>query len=164
MSEPSIITALREVKYFHGIPAEHLERLAPIASFVEFPAQRAIFKEREPAKDIFVVVSGEISLVIYTPKTGHRQLTTVSAGDLIGWSSLLTGRQRLYDTAHTLTPTTVISIDGEEMLRYCEKHPEFGFEFMKRAAAVLADRLSATRLQIIDICGGRLPQAQIESD
>lgn len=164
MSEQTILDALQEVEFFRGISEEHLQRLVAISKFVEFPAEYDIFKEREPAKDIFVIVSGEISLVIHTPKTGHRQLSIISAGDLIGWSSLLPTRHRLYDTAHTITATKAISIAGEEMLQYCEQYPEFGFEFIKRAAGVLADRLSATRLQILEICGGRLPQAQIEAD
>lgn len=163
MSESSTLEALREVEFFHDIPEEHLKRLGEISSFVEFPAQHDIFKEREPAKHVFVIVHGEVSLIVHTPATGHRQLSTVSDGALIGWSPLI-GRHRLYDTAHTITPTQAISIDGQEMLAYCEKYPEFGYEFMKRAAGVLAERLSATRLQILDICGGRLPQAQIESD
>ena len=43
-------------------------------------------------------------------------------------------------------------------------NPEFGFEFMHRVAMALAQRLSATRLQLLDMSGFQLPDVQIESD
>jgi hypothetical protein len=49
-------------------------------------------------------------------------------------------------------------------MEFCRSNPTFGFEFMRRAACVLADRLSATRLQLLEHGGYRLPCVQPESD
>jgi CRP/FNR family cyclic AMP-dependent transcriptional regulator len=163
MSEQAIMEAFRSVEYFHGIADEHLERLAKISRLVEYPANTDIFREYEEAKDVYAIVSGKVSLVICTPNTGCRQLMEATDGELIGWSPLVE-RPRLSDTARTLTSTKAIAIDGHKILELCDEDHEFGYQFMRRAAKVLANRLSATRLQLLDIGGGRLPQIALESD
>ena len=163
MNEQEILESLRTVEFFHDIDEEHLKRVSAISRFVEFTAQQDIFHEDELAKDVYAIISGKVSLVICTPEAGCRQLMVAADGDLIGWSPVV-GRHRLSDTAHTLAPTKAIAIDGPGILALSEQHPEFGFEFMKRVAQVLAERLSATRMQILDICGVRLPEVVLESD
>ena len=54
--------------------------------------------------------------------------------------------------------------NGKAALKLCAEDPEFGFEFMRRAAQVLAERLAATRMQLLEMGGVRLPEVAIESD
>ncbi len=163
MSDQAILETLKEVAFFEGMDESDLSRLAGIAKTVEFPANADIFKEFDLAKDVFVIISGEVSLVSCTPASGCRKLMTVQAGEMLGWSPLV-GRPRLHDTAHTLSPINAIVFDGQQILTFCEEHPKFGFQFMHRAAKVLAERLSATRLQLLDICGVRLPEVPVDTD
>lgn len=163
MSDQTAREALRAVGFFHDIAEEHLDRLAEIARVVEFPAESEMFHEYDTAKDVYVIITGQVSLVTLAPKFGWRQLMKVGDGELVGWSPLL-GRDYLSDTARTVKPTTAIAIDGETLLAFCREHPQFGFEFMHRAANVLAQRLSATRSQIREISGFELPTEPIESD
>ena len=46
---------------------------------------------------------------------------------------------------------------ASQLASICEHNPRFGYEFMKRTALALATRLSATRLQLLDIFGDALP-------
>jgi len=163
MSDPSIVETLRGVAFFRDIADEHLQQVAEIARPEEFPARTEIFREHEKAKDIYIIISGRVSLVICQPKVGCRQLTEAGGGDLVGWSPLV-GRARLSDTAYTLEPTKALAVDGDQMLMLCKENPEFGFEFMQRAAQVLAERLSATRLTLLELSGNSLPDIPIESD
>jgi CRP-like cAMP-binding protein len=158
-----IVNALRNVEFFRGISDEHLKRLAAIATSVEFPAHHDIFLEHEPAEDVYFITSGQVSLVICAPGVGCRQLTEVSAGELIGWSPLV-GRSRLSDSARTRTPTKAIAMNGQRILALCAEDPQLGFEFMHRAAQTLAERLSATRLLLLKLSGVHFPEVQIESD
>jgi CRP-like cAMP-binding protein len=158
-----IASILRGTEFFHGIADEYLARVAAISKIVEFPARHDIFREHEPAKDIFILISGRVSLVICAPPVGCRQLMEVSDGELIGWSPLV-GRSRLSDTARTLTPTKAVAMDGEQILALCAQDPRFGFEFMHRAAQTLASRLSATRIQLLKTGGEHLPTVRMESD
>ena len=163
MSDPSVFETLRDHKFFAGIGEEHLQRLAEIARPVKFPPSSIIFHEKDKAKDVFLIVSGQVSLISCDPDVGCRELMSVTDGELIGWSPLL-GRLLLSDTARTTTATTALAVDGEEVLALCREDPQFGFEFMHRAAEVLAKRLNATRLQHLRMSGHQLPDVQIESD
>jgi CRP-like cAMP-binding protein len=163
MNQLSILEALRDTEFFRDTTDEYLQHLAGIAYLVEFPAQTTIFREHESASDVYILISGKVELITCTPKVGCRTLTEVSAGELIGWSPLV-GRTRLSDTARSMTPIKAISIKGDQLLAMCTEHPRFGFEFMHRAAQALAQRLHATRLQLLDMTGQRLPEVVLESD
>jgi CRP/FNR family transcriptional regulator, cyclic AMP receptor protein len=163
MSDQTILDALRGVAFFHDLADAQLERLAEIARLVEFPADSEMFHEYDTAKDVYVILSGKVSLVIFTPKFGWRQLAELGAGELIGWSPLV-GREHLFDTAKALVPTKALAIDGEKLLALCKADPTFGCEFMHRAAKVLAQRLGATHSQLREITGFDLPSVPLESD
>jgi CRP/FNR family transcriptional regulator, cyclic AMP receptor protein len=161
--QDELVNLLRGVEFFHDLAEENLRRVAAISKIVEFPGRHDIFRENEPASDVYIIISGRVSLVICAPPVGCRQLMEVGAGELIGWSPLV-GRSRLSDTARTLTPTKAIAMDGQRILSLCTEDPRFGFEFMHRAAQTLASRLHAARMQLLKMSGRLLPEAQIETD
>lgn len=163
MGDANVFEALRQVDFFRDITDEHLKLLAQIAQLVEFPADSVMFRQREPAKDIYVIASGKVSLGIFEPGLGGRQLMEIGPGDFVGWSPLV-GRSQLSDTAYTLSPVTAIAIDAERALDLCKFDPEFGFKFMHGVAEVLAERLAAMRLLLIKKCGSDLPGINLESD
>jgi CRP/FNR family transcriptional regulator, cyclic AMP receptor protein len=158
-----IANLLRGTELLQGIAPEDLKRVAAISRVEEFPAQHDIFKEHETAKDVYVIISGRVSLVICAPPVGCRQLMEVGEGEMIGWSPLV-GRSLLSDTARTLAPTKAIAMDARRLLDLCREDPRFGFEFMHRTAQALAARLHASRTQLMKMSGMMLPQVQLESD
>jgi CRP-like cAMP-binding protein len=158
-----ILDELRKSDFFRGISDEHLTKLSAICRAVEFPARSTVFEQYGPAKNVYVIVSGEISLAICDPKESCRQVAAVHGGDLMGWSPLV-GRMRLYDTARTVTAVKALEFDGSALMDFCAANPAFGFEFMRRVACVLAERLSGARLKLLEISGMFLPQFPVESD
>lgn len=59
-------------------------------------------------------------------------------------------------------PMNVLEIDAPKFMKYCESNPDFGFKFMHRIATTLAQRLSGTRLQLLEMAGVHLPTVQLE--
>lgn len=163
MANPQNAAALRECSFFSGLSEEELEQLLQIAREVEYRGQEELFHEEDPAKDVLLITSGKVALVICVEGKGCRQIMEVKAGDLIGWSPLL-GKRRLTDTAMALTSVKALAFDGEKLVAMCRENPQFGFEFMRRTANVLADRLSAVRWQLVDVYGSHLPELALESD
>lgn len=163
MSEANILETLRGVEFFRDIGDVHLEKLAKIAKLVEFPPNTNIFREHDTAKEMYLIITGRVSLVICERRVGCRELMEVGDGELIGWSPLVS-RPRLSDTARTLTATKAIAFDGEQALEFCRQDTKFGFEFMCRVAQVLSQRLSATRMKLLEMSGFQLPDVQLESD
>jgi CRP/FNR family transcriptional regulator, cyclic AMP receptor protein len=163
MGEMKILDELRQSDFFRGIADEHLVNLATICHAVEFPARTTVFEQYELAKDVYIIVSGEISLAICDPSESCRQVAVCKSGDLMGWSPLV-GRKRLYDTARTTTAVKALSFVGSELMDFCAANPAFGFEFMRRVSVVLADRLSRARLKLRELSGMYLPEFPVESD
>jgi CRP/FNR family transcriptional regulator, cyclic AMP receptor protein len=62
-------------------------------------------------------------------------------------------------SARALTDVRVVALDARAVLDLCDQDPRFGFQFMRRTAAAIAARLSATRLQLLDVYGHELPAA-----
>lgn len=147
-----VAATLRSLRLLEAFPEELLEPLAAIASVETYPAGAVIFRQGDPARTSYLVVEGNVALEICAPGVGCKRILTVAAGELLGWSPVL-AQEQLTATARTLTPTRVVAVDGRQVLALCEHNPRFGYEFMKRAALALARRLSATRLQLLDVYG-----------
>ena len=60
-------------------------------------------------------------------------------------------------TARVLEPATLLILDSRQLITLCEHNPRFGYEFMRRTALAISQRLSATRLQLLDIYRHELP-------
>jgi CRP-like cAMP-binding protein len=163
MSQANLIDEMRQCEFFRGFETDHLRRLANIAWIEEFAERSTVFEEYERASHVYVILSGQISLAICEPADACKQIAVVQPGELMGWSALV-GRPRLYDSAHTTTKVKVLVFNGDELMAYCQSNPAFGFKFMHRVACTLAERLSGTRLQMLDLCGVHLPEFPPESD
>ena len=120
---------------------------------------KVVFREGEPASQIFLVVSGSVSLEIYAPGVGSKRILTIGPGDLLGWTPILE-QTRASATARALSATRAIAINGGQILTLCVHNPSFGYEFMRQVALELAKRLSATRMQLIDVFGTDMPTVE----
>jgi CRP-like cAMP-binding protein len=89
-----------------------------------------------------------VALEIVSEGVAHR-VHTLSAGDELGWSAVLMGQGK-YFQARALEQVGALAFDGRELLALCESEPAFGFKLMHRLLGVVAERLQATRLQLLD--------------
>lgn len=155
---------LRGMGFLEGIADEYVRQVADVGRQVDFEVGQVVFREGDAAVDVYLIVSGTVSLDISAPGVGSRRILTVGEGELLGWSPIL-HRAHLTATARTLTPTRAVKISAKQLLTLCEHSPRFGFEFMRRTAVALAGRLSATRMQMLDVFGAEHPPAGLaESD
>ena len=152
MTGKNLVDVLRSIEFLDGIADEHLEKLASVAEMVEYEEGKQIFREGEPAEQVYLLTSGSVSLEVCAPGIGCRRILTVDQGEMLGWSPVLQ-QPRLTATARTLAPTQAVRISANQILTLCEHNPRFGYEFMRRVALALAKRLKAARLQLLDVYG-----------
>ncbi|MEQ8789621.1 MAG: cyclic nucleotide-binding domain-containing protein [Pirellulaceae bacterium] len=150
------LEVLRRLRVLEGLDDEHLTLLAAVAEEVSYPAGAVIFREGELARDIYLIVDGSVSLEVCGASVGCRRILTVTEGELLGWSPVLE-QTRLSATARALEPTRAVRLSGKQVLTLCEHDARFGYEFMRRAALALANRLNATRLQLLNVYGHAMP-------
>ena len=77
-------------------------------------------------------------------------VSTISRGELLGWSALLPGRM-WQATARTLKPTRLLAIDGTKLRELCDRDHEIGYAVMKHVLTVVGQRLTESRLQLLDM-------------
>ena len=147
MNRNELIKTLQENRFLHDIDSAHLEQIAKIAQICDFDAGDEVFREGQTAKNVYLVVSGKLSLEL-SPATAYRkQLVSVGPGEMLGWSSMVE-RPQFAASAVVVKPTRLVQIDGERLRVMCDDDPQFGYEFMRRTMRVLASRLSATWTQL----------------
>lgn len=135
---------------------EELRLLAPAARLERHATGTVLFREGESLARVFVVTEGTLGLEVVGKDHRPRRFQTVGPGELLGWSPLL-GPGPMTATARAVTEAAVVALDAAAVLALCDSDPRFGFQFMKRTAAAIAARLSATRLQLLDVYRHELP-------
>lgn len=152
MTESITPEFLRTLAFLAPATDEELRLLIPAAQIEHYPAGANLFREGDHINHIFILTSGTVALEINGPDHKQRRIQTLSPGELLGWSPLL-GPGAMTAGARAVNPVRVVALDARVLLSLCEKDPRFGFLFMKRAAAAIAARLNATRLQLLDVYG-----------
>jgi CRP-like cAMP-binding protein len=156
VNEESLIDTLREIRFLHDIGPMHLEQIAQIARVRDFNAEDIVFRQGDVAQFIYMVISGNVSLEICAAGTGCTQILTLGPGELLGWSAVL---EQLSFTARAraVEATRLVEINVAQLLAMCDQDPQFGYTLMRQVAVALAKRLSATRMQLLDVYGASLP-------
>jgi CRP/FNR family transcriptional regulator, cyclic AMP receptor protein len=143
---------LRRTAFFGGMTDEHFAKLAAGATEVEFQSGATIFKEGQAADRFFLIESGEVALAIHTPMRDH-VLETLEPGEVFGWSWLFSPYRWSFD-ARAASVVNAVVFDGAYLRKESQDDCDLGREMMSRFAEVIADRLQATRLQLLDIYAG----------
>jgi CRP/FNR family transcriptional regulator, cyclic AMP receptor protein len=159
MSEAVDPGVLKSLAFLAGATDDEVRQLLPAARIEEYPQDANLFREGDVLGHVFVVVTGTAALAISGRDRRPRRFQTVGPGELLGWSPLL-GPGPMTAAARALTAVRVVVLDARAILDVCEQDPRFGYNFMRRTAATIAGRLSATRLQLLDVYGAEVPVAE----
>ncbi len=148
----SISDLLGEHPFFEGLPPEALELISGCGMNVHFDADATIISEDEPADVFYVLRSGRVAIEVATPRRGPLVIETVGPGEILGVSWLLPPYRWTFDGRATIS-TSAVALDAACLRQKCDQDPVLGYEMYKRFAALVRDRLQATRLQLVDFYG-----------
>lgn len=151
MNTTDLASQLRQASFLRDADASIIDQLASIAVPAHFSQDEVIFREGDAANDIYLIVSGRVSIEICSPGKGCRKILSIDPGELLGWSPLLEQSRFFTATARAVLDTDAIQINAAKTLALCDRDPRFGYAIMKRAALAMSKRLSAARLQLLDL-------------
>lgn len=143
----SMIRALGEIPMFQGLSVRHLEILAAAALVSRFPAGKLIFHQGDPANRFFIIQRGQVNLIA-EDFPDPCPFAVLRAGEVMGWSWLFPPHKWNF-SARTVLPTDAIFFYGARLRQACADDHEFGFELMRRASAVVVQRLNSCRTDLI---------------
>ncbi len=148
----TIDQVLGELPTFAGLDPGYLELIAGCGANRVFEAGEHLAREGDPANSFFVIRRGRIALEVAVPGRGELMIETLGEGAVVGWSWLVPPYRWSFD-ARAMEQARTIAFDGACLRGKCSQDKALGYELMQRFAAVMLDRLQATRLQLLDIYG-----------
>lgn len=152
VNRPVSIDALRGLQFLQALPPAVLDRIAGLATVRTYAAGQYLFREGAGHGELLIIASGHVALEVRVPTRGDVRILSLGPGDMIAWSALL-GDGRMTTSAVAVDDAEVIAIRAVDALALCEADPAFGYCLMQRVADALANRLVATRLQLLDLYG-----------
>jgi CRP-like cAMP-binding protein len=148
----SLISNLERSEFLSGLVPRHLATLAECATTVTFAAGEMLCRAGEAVDVFWLVQSGRVALGFFQPGSSEITIATLSEGDVAGFSWLFAPFESRFDIM-AVTPVTALRFDGRVLLETCGTDPEFGFQLMSRFTRVIADRVDAMSLQLLDVYG-----------
>jgi CRP/FNR family cyclic AMP-dependent transcriptional regulator len=143
-----------ESPVFKGLDQDELELIAGCASNTVFAAGERLFREGDQADTFFLLRHGLVALDAYVPNRGQLTVETVGPGEIVGWSWLFPPH-RWHFTGRAVELVRAVQFDGACLRGKCDDDSRLGYDLITRFAQVLASRLQATRLQLMDVYGDR---------
>jgi CRP-like cAMP-binding protein len=141
---------LYRLDFTADLPEHVLDECAALATLADLAAGTTLFEEGACNPFLYVVVRGRVALDIQVPGRGQVRVLSIEPGEMLAWSALL-GGGTMTVSAVALEDTQMLALPGAKLLDVCQTNPDAGFQVMRRMADALAQRLVATRLQLLDL-------------
>lgn len=146
----TIKSLLQQHPFFEGLDAAFLDTISGCGKNVVFQPGEEIMKEGDPADFFFVIRHGLVSLLSLSPGRPAVTMQTLQEGDILGWSWLFPPWKWQFG-ARAETLVRLVQIDAKCLRTKCDNHPAMGYEFAKRFAQVMVERLNWARMQLLKL-------------
>ena len=150
MSQGPSPPELERLAFLRDFHPDHLATLAALAIPVHWDTDEMIFREGTYAPWLFLVREGRVALELGAPSRQRTTILTVGSGEVFGWSSIATEHAK-FASARAVVPTNAYAFDAAQVRALCERDHDFGYALTRRLLATVADRLKATRMQLLDL-------------
>jgi CRP-like cAMP-binding protein len=147
-----LMNVIGSFEFFQGLSEPALDYLSRCAQRQDWPARSYLAEEGSPATYFYALEEGRLSIELHRPGLGRHVIQTLGKGQVAGWSWLFSPYLWTFDI-RALSPVRVLAFQGECLLRLCSEQPDVGYIMMRRLAQVIAKRLQATRIQLLDVYG-----------
>lgn len=149
-STTDAVAALSASWFGAGLSPEAIARLAAIASFRDLPTGTELTREGQITEAFSIVLSGRVALRTLVPERGEVTILTVEPGDVVGWSAIVPPHRA---TSHCIAiePVRALDLRGEDLRALLRSDHALAASVYPRVLQVVARRLSATRLQLLDL-------------
>ena len=145
---------LAEHPFLRGVAPELLTLLVGCAANVRFDPGQFIFRDGEEANRFYLIRQGKIAVETSMPGQGVALIQTLGDGEVLGWSWLIPPYRWRFD-AKSVEVTRAIALDGKCLRGKFDGNHDLGYELLRRFAPIIAQRIEATRLQLLDVYGAR---------
>ncbi|MET9886668.1 cyclic nucleotide-binding domain-containing protein [Streptomyces sp. NPDC006430] len=133
-----------------ALPAEYRAHLMEQAREVNFAEGFRLFNEGGLADRFWIVKSGVVTLDLHVPGRQPAVVESLGPGELVGWSWMITPH-RWQLGAEAMTPVRAYEFDAATVRKLMDDDPAFGSAIGNWVTQVLAHRLHAARVRLLDL-------------
>jgi CRP-like cAMP-binding protein len=139
------VKELAKFDMFKPFSQSQLEEIAKITQKKTFKRNAHIYERGKPAKELFVVSKGLVSLRRIEPgdKVGIA-FESREPGTLFGAASFMQPQEYTL-TAVCMENTEVLAIDANKLFKLCEKDPNLGYRMMLKIAQIYFERYKTAK-------------------
>jgi CRP/FNR family transcriptional regulator, cyclic AMP receptor protein len=149
MSNQITAEYLSRHEFFSGLGADALDFLSGCSSTFAIKKGQVLFLQGEMADTFYVVRTGRIAITIPSIMGPSLEIQALGKGQVLGWSWLISPYKWNFQ-AVSEEDSELLMFDGKTILARCEQDPRFGYELMKKFAALMSKRLDAARQKMMD--------------
>ena len=135
---------------FNSLDSEIISKLSEYAKRRHFAAGEYIFRQGENATHLYLIECGKVEIELFAATGGPLVVQNVEGGQILGWSWLIPPYEWCFD-ARAVEPTDVIELDAASLQELMDKDTAVGYKISQRFIRVIAERLYAERLQLLNI-------------
>ncbi|WP_406437161.1 cyclic nucleotide-binding domain-containing protein [Streptomyces sp. NBC_01613] len=133
-----------------ALPAEHRQQLMRIAREVSFPQSTRLFEEGGHADRFWIIRTGTVDLDMRVPGRRAAVIESLGHNELVGWSWLFPP-YTWHLGAEAASPLRAYEFDATAVRTLCQEDPEFGRSVARWVGEVVAHRLQAARIRLLDL-------------
>jgi len=124
-----------ERKKLRGFDVEaFLESTGPARKVVKYRRGEIVFSQGEPSKDVRYVQRGAVKVSVLSRIGKEAIVAMLAPGDFFG-EGALAGQTVRIETATAMTPSSVLIIEKEAMVRLLHEEPQFSNRFLTHMLA-----------------------------
>jgi CRP/FNR family transcriptional regulator, cyclic AMP receptor protein len=135
--------------FFQGLPDPLVRAVAEAARARSFRAGEYLLREGKVADELYAVLDGKVALEMYAADRMRLTVQTVGRGEIVGWSWLTPPHRWTLD-AIAVKPTRAIAVPASALWSRFASSPSEGYEFLLRLVPVLAGRIQAMEMQLLE--------------
>ena len=133
-----------------GLPGEAVAQVAGCARNVAFDPGALLLAEGDPADTLYLLRRGQVAIEVNSPGRRPIVIETVGPGGVVGWSWLFPPYRWHFD-ARAVDAVGAVAVDGACLRAKADADDALGHALLGRVAAVLLERLQATRMRVLDL-------------
>ncbi len=142
---------LQTIPWLMDLSIDQIKQLEKISGCLFLSEGEFLYKEGDNDNLLYIVSEGTLAIEIFVPGRGQVRLYNADPLDIVGWDSMTPVARNRITTISALKKCNLIYFDGLALNELCENDKELGYVIMRRLSNVIASRMLATRLKLIDL-------------
>jgi CRP/FNR family transcriptional regulator, cyclic AMP receptor protein len=136
-------------KFFSGLSDDILECLCECSTMFAIKKGQILFRQGENADKFYIIRNGRISIQMPAIMGPNLEIQNLGKDQVLGWSWLISPYKWNFQ-AMPEEDSELLMFDGIALLARCDQEPRFGYELLKKFAALMSMRLDAARQKMMD--------------